>query len=56
MPNILKLMVRRGSHATAHYSMEYRHGIHGLDVCLGEGRMTGVAQKDCTTMRTPQLT
>ena len=32
MPNILQLMVRRGSHATAHYSMEYWHDIHGLDV------------------------
>jgi hypothetical protein len=33
MPNILQLMVRRGSHAMAHYSMEYQHDIiHGLDV------------------------
>jgi hypothetical protein len=32
MPNILQLMVRHGSHVKAHYSMEYRHDIHGLDV------------------------
>ena len=32
MPNILQLMLRRGSHATAHYSMENRHDIHGLCV------------------------
>ena len=32
MPNILQLMSRRKSHATAHYSMEYRQDIHGLDV------------------------
>jgi hypothetical protein len=54
MPNILQLMLRRGGHATAHYSMEYRHDIHGLDV-LRWGRMARVVQKDCTTMRTPQL-
>jgi hypothetical protein len=32
VPNILQLMVRRGSHATAHYSMENRHDILWLDV------------------------
>ena len=32
MPNILQLMLRHGSHTTAHYSMENRHDIHGLDV------------------------
>jgi len=32
MPNILQLMLCRGSHATAHYSMENRHDIHGLCV------------------------
>jgi hypothetical protein len=50
MPNILQLMLRRGSQATAHYSMniEYHHDIYGLDV-------SRVVQKDCTTMRTPQL-
>ena len=55
MPNILQLMLRRGSHATAHYSMEYHQDIHGLEMCQGEGRMARVVQKDCTTMRTPQL-
>ena len=32
MPNILQLMLRRGRHVTAHYSMENQHDIHGLDV------------------------
>jgi len=32
MPNVLQLMLRCGSHGTAHHSMEYRHDIHGLDV------------------------
>jgi hypothetical protein len=42
MPNILQLMVRRGNHATAHYSMEYRHDIHGLDVLkVGENGPSG---------------
>ena len=31
MPNILQLMVRHGSLATAHYYMEYRPDIHGVD-------------------------
>jgi hypothetical protein len=37
MPNILQLMVRRGSHAMAHYSMENRHDIYGLDVLKVRG-------------------
>jgi hypothetical protein len=32
MPNSFQLMLRRGSHATAHYSMEYQHDIYGLAV------------------------
>jgi hypothetical protein len=32
MPTILQLMLCRGSHGTAHCSMENRHDIHGLDV------------------------
>ncbi len=31
MPNILKLMLRRGSHGTAHLSWKIDN-IHGLDV------------------------
>ena len=44
MPIIMQLMVRRGSHAAAHYyySMEYRHDIHGLDVLkVGENGPSG---------------
>ena len=39
MPNIMQLMVRRRSHAAAHYyySMEYRHDIHGLNVLKVRG-------------------
>ena len=42
MPNILQLMVHRGSHARAHYSMEYRHDIHGLDVLKVRGELQNV--------------
>ena len=49
MPNILQPMVRRRSHAMAHYSMEYQHDIHGLDVLLDEGRMAQGPQR----MKTP---
>ena len=49
MPNILQPMVRCGSHAMAHYSMEYQHDIHGLDVLLDEGRMAQGPQR----MKTP---
>ena len=45
MPSILQLMVRRGSHATAHYSMENWHVIHGLDVSRwGENGLSGPKQ------------
>ena len=55
MPNNLQLMLRRGSHATAHYFMEYHHDIHGLDVSRWGEWPGRVVQKDCITMRTPQL-